>query len=295
LGNLVSFTIAGWTESNDGDVSGKHGSQDLDVSRDAWIFAINATGSHEVLWQKCYGGTDDDEAKSIILSPDGTSLVVAGYSASNDGDLQSLITYAGDNAWIFAIDLLDAAHPLTDNRVYGGNSLEDVLYIQPAPDGGYIATGFTESADGDIPSHYGSVGSKDILLLKLNNDLSKQWIKIYGGRMDDVGAAVGVVPDQQAYYVLGSTSSDDYDVADLNKGDDAGTSDIALLKLDYSGNLLNIGCIGGSKDDFGVRFGDKPTFVKGVLLGTTLSNDGDFAGLNNGGDRGTSDIVIIGV
>jgi PKD repeat protein len=294
-GRETSFIIAGWTESNDGDVSGKHSSSDLDVTRDAWVFNINATGQHEVLWQRCYGGTDDDEAKSMIKSPDGNSLIVAGYSGSGDGDLQGIKTYDSDDAWIFAISSQDPQHKLTSNHLFGGNSLDEALAIQPTPDGGYISTGFTESNDGDITSHHGDTDSKDILVLKLNSDLSKQWIRAYGGSKDDVGAAVRVWPSRNAYYILGSTSSNDYDVFYLNHGGDTGTSDIFLMKIDYYGNILHPYCFGGSNDDFGVRFGDRIDLSGGsYVLGTILSNNGDFIGLNHGGNSGTSDIAVIG-
>jgi hypothetical protein len=296
-GKETNFTIAGWTESHDGDVSGKHSSGDLDVTRDAWIFAINATSQqHEILWQKCYGGTANDEAKFMVKSLDGKSLIVAGYSASGDGDLQGVKTFEGEDAWVFAIDIQNPPHSITANRLYGGNSLDEELYIQQTPDGGYIATGFTESNDGDITKHFGNVGKADILVLKLNSDLTKQWIETYGGSNDDVGAAVRVWPDRNVYYILGSTSSDDHDVLDLNHGIDSGTSDIVLLKTGYDGTLLNRWCFGGSDDDFGVRFGDR-TDLSGpsYILGTILSNDGDFIAMNHGGSTGTSDIAVIGL
>lgn len=294
-GNETSFVIGGFTESNDGDVSGKHSSQDLDTTRDAWVFSVNATGSHELLWQKCYGGTSDDEAKFMVKSQDGYSLVVVGYSASGDGDLQGIKTYDEDDAWIFTIDTVNPSHPVIYNHTYGGNSLDEALYIQPTPDGGYISTGFTESDDGDITTHFGETNSKDILVLKLNSDLSKQWIRTYGGSRDDIGTAVRVWPERNVYYILGSTSSNDHDITNMNHGGGSGTADIALLKIGYDGGLKNVWLFGGSDDDFGIRFGDR-TDLSGpsYILGMASSNDGDLINMNHGGSSGTSDIAVIG-
>src|SRR4030095_5416104 len=43
-----SYIIAGYTFSNNGDVSGNHGSSDI------WIVNLSSSGSLQ--WQKCYGG-----------------------------------------------------------------------------------------------------------------------------------------------------------------------------------------------------------------------------------------------
>ncbi|MBK7337709.1 MAG: hypothetical protein IPJ00_16805 [Saprospirales bacterium] len=50
------FVMAGRTTSNDGDVSGNHGDSD------AWVVKLDAAG--EIQWQKCLGGTANDDARS---------------------------------------------------------------------------------------------------------------------------------------------------------------------------------------------------------------------------------------
>jgi hypothetical protein len=49
------FILAGYTYSNDGDVSGHHGSTG---SSDYWIVKLEASGDIE--WQKSLGGTEND-------------------------------------------------------------------------------------------------------------------------------------------------------------------------------------------------------------------------------------------
>ena len=72
------FIVAGFTESNDGDVSGNHGNDD------AWVVKLNSLGDIE--WQKCLGGTIDDRACSIQQTSDG-GFIVTGFTYSNDGDV----------------------------------------------------------------------------------------------------------------------------------------------------------------------------------------------------------------
>jgi gliding motility-associated-like protein len=73
-----SFIVAGYTKSNDGNVSGAHG----DV--DAWVIKLNKQGVLQ--WQKPLGGSKPDRAGAVLASNDG-SIVVVGSVQSNNGDV----------------------------------------------------------------------------------------------------------------------------------------------------------------------------------------------------------------
>ena len=105
------FIIAGWSESNDGDVSGHHGSTDY---YDYWVVKLNSAG--EIEWQKCLGGSDGDVAWSIHQTSDG-GFIVAGHSNSNDGDV---------SGWHEGYDDI------------GGNPLPDYWVVKLSPEDGII-------------------------------------------------------------------------------------------------------------------------------------------------------------
>ncbi|WP_181391743.1 PKD domain-containing protein [Methanospirillum lacunae] len=112
------YLIAGYTASDDGDVSGNHGNYD------AWIVKLDADGN--LLWQKCLGGTGEDDARSIIqVSSD--RYLVAGYTASDDGDVSG--NHGDYDAWIVEIQNSDSA--TTTQTV----DMESLL-SQPGPNGG---------------------------------------------------------------------------------------------------------------------------------------------------------------
>ncbi|MGH2565859.1 MAG: hypothetical protein ACRDE5_15185, partial [Ginsengibacter sp.] len=73
-----TLTMAGYTTSTDGDVSGAKGSQDF------WILNVSQAGI--LNWQKTLGGTDAEYANSIFSDTDG-SYVAGGISYSDDGDI----------------------------------------------------------------------------------------------------------------------------------------------------------------------------------------------------------------
>jgi len=63
------YVILGFTESNDGDVSGLHGhaGPNSKYGGDIWVFKIDKTG--KLLWQRCLGGSYDDFARNIFTTP----------------------------------------------------------------------------------------------------------------------------------------------------------------------------------------------------------------------------------
>ncbi|GAA4751990.1 T9SS C-terminal target domain-containing protein [Flavisolibacter ginsenosidimutans] len=83
------YVLAGFTSSNNGDVSGNHGSED------AWMIKLDQGGSKQ--WQRTLGGSGNDIARVVMQRANG-SFVMVGSSGSNDGDVN-----AAGGAWIVTI------------------------------------------------------------------------------------------------------------------------------------------------------------------------------------------------
>ena len=130
------YIVAGYTLSNGGDVRGKHGGADF------WIVKLDKDGNVE--WQKCLGGSNDDAAYSVAVTPDG-GYIVAGVTWSNDGDVSGNHGY-GD----FWVVKLDGEGNIVWQRALGGNEDDSALSVSVTPDGGYIVAGYTQSYDGDV-------------------------------------------------------------------------------------------------------------------------------------------------
>lgn len=95
------YVVAGLTFSYDGDLedAGNHGSSDW---ADCWVFKIDLVGN--IIWSKCYGGSEGEGAFSIKQAPDGNFLVFC-ESTSKDGDVIGNNTYNQyeTSIWIFKI------------------------------------------------------------------------------------------------------------------------------------------------------------------------------------------------
>jgi len=155
IGNDNSLTLAGYTTSNDGDVSGAKGSQDF------WALNINLDG--KLNWQRVAGGTDAEYANTIITDKDGGYLL-GGLSYSNDGDITA--AKGEGDYWVVK---LDAAGKMVWQRSFGGSGNDNLhsLILNAAGNEFYLA-GDSDSGDGDFSN---SMGDVDFGIIKLKDPL----------------------------------------------------------------------------------------------------------------------------
>jgi hypothetical protein len=76
--NNGDLFCVGLTGSIDGQVTQHQGAED------AWVLSLNA--SLELNWQRTFGGSNDDEFRSVVVDENG-GLLAVGRSNSTDGDL----------------------------------------------------------------------------------------------------------------------------------------------------------------------------------------------------------------
>jgi gliding motility-associated-like protein len=156
-GNDGSLTLAGYTTSNDGDVSGAKGSQDY------WVF--NVTQAGVLNWQKVLGGTDADYCNAVLTDGDGGYLA-AGISYSGDGDIDD--ARGEGDYWLVK---LSSAGNIVWKKNYGGSEndhLRSIIY-KPALREYYLA-GDSGSGDGEFTSAFGDV---DFGIIKLKNPFNE--------------------------------------------------------------------------------------------------------------------------
>jgi len=263
------YIIAGSSSSNDGDVTGNHGKSG---STDAWVIKIDANGNKQ--WQKCYGGSGNEAALSIIQNKDG-GYVFVGYASSTDGDLAAWHTgYGGaltQDLWIVKINDTGAIEWQKDL----GGSITDIGYsILQTESGNYIVAGFTQSNDGDIVKHNGRAGLADGWLLEFSDTGKLLWQKNYGGSNEDIFYSVKQTLDK-GFITTGSTWSNDSGMSG-NHPDGSGrtTDDVWVVKMDSVGNISWQNCYGGSNYDEGRDICQ--TNDGGYAIGGwSMSTDGD--------------------
>ncbi|HNQ13491.1 MAG TPA: T9SS type A sorting domain-containing protein [Bacteroidia bacterium] len=258
------FTIAGSSNSQDGQVNGLHvGSCSFGICQDYWVVNTDSLGN--LLWEKCFGGTGDDAAYSIASTGDGGSII-CGYTTSLDGDVTGIHTgFSAMDVWVVR---LDSSGNLLWQRCLGGSRGEFGFSIISTIDKGFVIAAYANSYDGDVPGNNNPNQSSDVWVIKLDSFGSTVWSQIYGGPGDDWPSSIIQTYDS-GYAFLGWSAGAGGQVTGYHSA-----RDYWLGKIDKSGVFQWGRCYGGS--DFDEGYDIKQTPDSGfILTGRTLSHDGD--------------------
>ncbi|OGU59238.1 MAG: hypothetical protein A2X64_01725 [Ignavibacteria bacterium GWF2_33_9] len=227
------YIFAGTTISIDGDVFGKHNEldekyQDHVYFSDCWIVKLDSNGS--IQWQKCLGGNNNDQAKSIQQTSDG-GYIVAGSTESHDGDVSGFhgdttnILYIYPDYWLVKLNSLGE---IEWQKCYGGTSYDWAYSIINTIDGGYALTGISHSNDGDVIGNHSTGYYPDFWTLKLSALGEIEWQKCNGNYYND--GARSIIQTQDGFVIIGYASS-------FDGGENAshGFEDYGIVKLSLDG------------------------------------------------------------
>lgn len=130
------YIITGYTELNDTLPYGKN------------IYLIKTDGSGNKIWSYAYGGTDDEEGRSVVQLVD-SSFAVCGmtnsYGAGLDDAYLIKTTKTGTLSW---------------GKTYGADSSDRCFCLLNTEDAGYLLSGMTNS--------FGA-GKSDVYVIKTDN------------------------------------------------------------------------------------------------------------------------------
>lgn len=149
-----SYTILGYTTSNDMDVPNFYGVAD--------VLVIKTDEYGEVLWSKNYGGSQIDQATSILQTSSGNYLIAA-VTNSNDGDITGHISEF--DFWALQLN------PLGDilwQKPLGGTQNEIPYATLINNQNQWVLAGQTDSNDVDVSGNHGGV---DFWMVVLDNVL----------------------------------------------------------------------------------------------------------------------------
>ncbi len=115
------FIILGTTNSNDGDVSGNHGTACAPYPcDDIWMVKIDSIGT--VQWQRCLGGSGSEQSYSCSLSRD-SGYLITGTGPTFDGDGAGSNSFGGIDSWVVKLSaattgIAASTNPITDFTCY---------------------------------------------------------------------------------------------------------------------------------------------------------------------------------
>lgn len=210
--------------------------------KDLWLLCTDDKG--DLLWDKSYGGANDDVGLSVLQSRDG-GFIVAGRTASlgNKGDdiwilktdnmgiMSWNVSYGGDeddagfqivelrdgyavvgrsesglkNERIILIRLDDYGRRIWERSYLGSSGTS----LQQTMDGGFVIGGRIDRAN----------SGKDALIIKTNSAGQEEYRKILGGMRDDIASFV--IQNREGDYVM----------AGITASYGSGAEDVWLVKM----------------------------------------------------------------
>jgi hypothetical protein len=185
------------------------------------LLLTGITASAQVQFNKNFGGTSEDQGRSVRQTLDKGYIVAGATSSFGSGGMDIFIVKTdsmGMHQW---------------SKPYGGVNTEwahSVIQL-PSPDSGYVAAGYTNS--------FGS-GGYDVYVMRLNTMGDTLWTRTYGGADWDFGYCIRQTADG-GFIIAGTTSS--YGGANEN---------IYLVKTNASGDTTWTKTIGGQWEDQGM-------------------------------------------
>lgn len=211
--NLI---LEGVTESNDGDVSGNHGSED------AWVVKVNATG--KIIWQRCVGGSSyENSTNNCIVSTKDGNIAIDGLSFSSDGDIPAK---PQDTLVCFAAKLNAANGDIIWSKSYATPRYRFGNGLFATRDGGLVETAILGGATSD-PTGF------DVLISKFDSKGREDWYKRLGGSNYDA-AIDGYENTNGDLTILCQSASSDGDVKKF-----FGNTDCWIIKLGPCGEFEN--------------------------------------------------------
>ena len=182
---------------------------------DMWVLRLDGSGN--AVWERTFGGGEDDGADSVVALADG-GLAVAGFTASKGA--------GGGDMWVLRLN--GSGNEVWD-RTFGGGDLDLATSVVALADGGLAVAGRTTSK---------GAGKQDMWVLRLDGSGNVVWDRTFGGGEDDWATSVVALADG-GLAVAGLTAS---------KG--AGNADMWVLRLNGSGNVVWDRTFGGSENDW---------------------------------------------
>lgn len=248
------YLVAGTSASIECEIAGLKGFVDF------WVVKLSPKG--DMLWQKHYGGSNQEFCYGIDLTGDG-GFMLAGYTESVDGDVTG--NHGKRDYWVMKAD---ANGNLVWQKALGGSGDDLAMTIKATPDGGCVVSGSSESNDGDVTGNHGWL---DMWVVKLDATGNLEWQKSLGGLQREEAWAINLSPDG-GYIAAGYTESNDGDVT--GKHPQGANRDYWVVKLSSTGALQWNKCYGGGFND--MAFDVQPTPDGGYIVGGSAeSNDGD--------------------
>ncbi len=199
--------LSGLSSSNIGGEK----SEDRYGGFDAWVIRMNINGN--IVWDRTYGGAQNEQGWSIAMAPDG-NILIGGFSDSGISGNKTTPNIGGADYWLIKID--EAGNKIYD-RTFGGAQSDEVNELKVNEKGLYYLGGRSQSGIGADKSE-SNRGNWDYWLIIVDDDGNVFYDKTLGG--DDIDNLSDFeILDTGGILCAGFTASDTSgDITDVSNG-----------------------------------------------------------------------------
>lgn len=205
---------------------------------DYWVTRIDSAGNK--LWDKTFGGTNDDYGVAGIELPD-HSFVIGGYSYSTVNGNKTSMNYGVSDYWLVKID--SSGTKIWDLSL-GGNYFDVMTDLTLTADNNILVTGYSNSSSTGIKTE-NALGSYDYWILKLDTSGTILWQNTVGGNNLDKTTKTQQLIDG-SFLILGGSSSS---ISGDKTSQSFGGMDYWPIRLNNAGSLIWQATYGGDSTD----------------------------------------------
>lgn len=162
------------------------------------VLVIKTDSLGNLIWQKCFGGSNWDYGSKVIETSDG-NLLIGGSTRSSNFD----VTFNHGGFFDFWVFKINQNGILIWQKTYGGSNGEQLTSIIETNDGNYLACGLSNSIDGDLTINN---GGNDFWILKVSPIGNLIWQKTLGIGTNEVANTI-LQNNDGDYLVSGGTDN----------------------------------------------------------------------------------------
>ena len=241
-----SIVLCGYSNS---DVSGNKSNSSMG-GYDYWVVKLDGSGN--VIWNKTFGGGNNDLAAAVINTSDGGYLV-GGSSISNKTGSKSSISFGKSyDYWVLK---LDVNGNIQWDKTMGGTYTDKLTSLAELPNGKFLVGGYAYSSKTGSKTldNLGTESNADYWTIVLNTDGSENSQRIFGGGSHDVLTCVSPA-GTSGYYAAGYSYSSKRAGAKSKNG--YGNNDYYLVRYNLSTKKTEY------QNDFGGKLSDYLTCMQ---------------------------------
>lgn len=262
---------------------------DVAAAPDGSIYAVGFAYSQDGDCQELKIKRNDSKAVVVKFDKNGAAVKQKGFGASGDsfsgvtvnnkGDIFVIGSYVSDvqfknrgNADVCIYRLNQELSVIAGNN-WGGSGIDFFSNIEATSDGGFVAAGSSNSADGSL-AKLGNKGNHDAVVAKWDSSCNLVWVNSFAGSKDEKFFDLAVTAEGDVIAAGYSLSNN----RDFRLVGNLGGSDSFVVRFKgRTGDFASVQTFGGSKNE---EFNGVTVLTNGhtIAVGNTLSGDGYYKG-----------------